>query len=555
MVPSRFSSSATQMPADEAGRAGDEVVQGPSTLASNADGARETIAGEALRSRTGLRAGRPACGRPRPAVPGISGPWRDASPSKRPPSASASRRHPAALGESGRDPGGGRRGRVDRRGRGARAHRGPAARARAHASSEIREAGQRGPAGLRLHRGAVPRDDEARALARATLPSETGLEPALIERFWTSIGLPAARRSRRSRDEDIAGAALRRVGARRRLPAGGLPPALPRLWPGALPDRRRRGAAVPPLRARAAHARGRARARRWPRRWSDLARDLLPLASPMMDYVHQRFLQHFVEQDVVGHMEVELEDERRRSSGACAWRSRSPTWPATRASPRRRARRRRCRSVERFVEGVTNTLPDDARVVKTIGDEVMVVGPGRAARSWTGRSGFTRPVRRAARAAHRHPLGHHSLPRRRLLRPRREPRLARGGARARRRGARHGLGRGRRARRARTSAFEEIGQVKLKGFDEPRQLCRARPARDPMEERALEAARDSGLIRAGRAAARAAVGRRGLRLPARRRASASARGSRALHVNYGLRAESDADEALCRGSASGWTCR
>ena len=41
----------------------------------------------------------------------------------------------------------------------------------------------------------------------------------------------------------------------------------------------------------------------------DLARDLLPLASPIMDYIHQRFLQHFVEQDVVGHMEVELEDE------------------------------------------------------------------------------------------------------------------------------------------------------------------------------------------------------------------------------------------------------
>ena len=41
----------------------------------------------------------------------------------------------------------------------------------------------------------------------------------------------------------------------------------------------------------------------------DLARDLLPLASPIMDYVHQRFLQHFVEQDMVGHMEVELEHE------------------------------------------------------------------------------------------------------------------------------------------------------------------------------------------------------------------------------------------------------
>jgi adenylate cyclase len=30
--------------------------------------------------------------------------------------------------------------------------------------------------------------------------------------------------------------------------------------------------------------------------------------------------------------------------------------------------------VERFVELVTETLPDDARVIKTIGDEVMVVG-------------------------------------------------------------------------------------------------------------------------------------------------------------------------------------
>ena len=42
-------------------------------------------------------------------------------------------------------------------------------------------------------------------------------------------------------------------------------------------------------------------------------------------------------------------------------------------------------SVERFVEAVTDTLPDDARVVKTIGDEVMVVGPGRARADGLGR--------------------------------------------------------------------------------------------------------------------------------------------------------------------------
>ena len=39
-----------------------------------------------------------------------------------------------------------------------------------------------------------------------------------------------------------------------------------------------------------------------------LARELLPLASPIMDHLHQRFLQHFVEQDVIGHMEADLED-------------------------------------------------------------------------------------------------------------------------------------------------------------------------------------------------------------------------------------------------------
>jgi adenylate cyclase len=40
-----------------------------------------------------------------------------------------------------------------------------------------------------------------------------------------------------------------------------------------------------------------------------LTRRLLPLASPVMDHVHQRYLQHFLEQDVVGHMETDLEGD------------------------------------------------------------------------------------------------------------------------------------------------------------------------------------------------------------------------------------------------------
>src|SRR5205823_1917508 len=40
-----------------------------------------------------------------------------------------------------------------------------------------------------------------------------------------------------------------------------------------------------------------------------ISRELLPLASPVMDQVHQRYLQHFVEQDVVGHMEGDLDGD------------------------------------------------------------------------------------------------------------------------------------------------------------------------------------------------------------------------------------------------------
>ena len=60
-----------------------------------------------------------------------------------------------------------------------------------------------------------------------------------------------------------------------------------------------------------------------------LARELLPFVAPLMRYVHGRLLGHFVEQDVIGHMETELAESTSRRA-ACAWRSPSPTSPATR---------------------------------------------------------------------------------------------------------------------------------------------------------------------------------------------------------------------------------
>ena len=104
-----------------------------------------------------------------------------------------------------------------------------------------------------------------------------------------------------------------------------------------------------------------------------LSRQVLPLASPVMDQVHQRYLQHFVEQDVVGHMESELDGpaiDLGRMRVAIAFADLAGYTRLTEEEGEQTA----VDAVERFVEAVEVTLPDEARVIKTIGDEVMIVG-------------------------------------------------------------------------------------------------------------------------------------------------------------------------------------
>ena len=103
-----------------------------------------------------------------------------------------------------------------------------------------------------------------------------------------------------------------------------------------------------------------------------LAREMLPLASPVMDAMHQRFLAHFVAQDVVGHMEIDLEDtqELGRLRVAVAFADLAGYTRLTEELGDEQA----VDAVDRFVSAVEHTLPEDARIVKTIGDEVMLVG-------------------------------------------------------------------------------------------------------------------------------------------------------------------------------------
>jgi adenylate cyclase len=109
-----------------------------------------------------------------------------------------------------------------------------------------------------------------------------------------------------------------------------------------------------------------------------LTRQLLPLSSPVMDHVHQRYLQHFVEQDVVGHMETDLDGgatDLGRMRVVLAFADLAGYTRLTEEEGELTA----VDAVERFVESVETTLPNDARVIKTIGDEVMIVGSDPAA--------------------------------------------------------------------------------------------------------------------------------------------------------------------------------
>ena len=292
----------------------------------------------------------------------------------------------------------------------------------------------------------------------------TGLEPALIERFWVSLGLPTQGLETMT-DED-----LQAVQYAASMLSTGFPLVaflqLARVYGQALRQIADAEVRLFHLYVHEPLMREGVPGIEMAEQMEHLARDLLPMASPLMDFVHQRFLQHYMEQDVVGHMEVDREEgeDLGRVRVGIAFCDLAGYTRYTEEEGEDEA----VSFVERFVEQVTDTLPDDARVIKTIGDEVMIVGPDVQAHDRLG-GGLPEPVHRAPGAARGHPLRRHPVPRRRLLRPRGQHRVARGGAGARGRGAGH-------RRRGRPRLGVRPPGVRERGPGQAQGLRRAAPA-------------------------------------------------------------------------------
>ena len=109
----------------------------------------------------------------------------------------------------------------------------------------------------------------------------------------------------------------------------------------------------------------------------ELAADILPLAAPLIDYLHNRYLRFFIEQDVVGHMESGLGGQASELGQVPVALCFIDLTGFTRYTEEE-GDVEALDLVERFVETVEATLPPEATIVKTIGDEVMVVSPDPA---------------------------------------------------------------------------------------------------------------------------------------------------------------------------------
>src|SRR4051794_33545555 len=187
----------------------------------------------------------------------------------------------------------------------AHAHVGSRLRDRGHTLEQIRHATEEGRSADGLLEELYPAGGRTWSLGGAA--EETGNQPDLIERIWLSMGFPRHVLERLA-DEDVQ--AMRYVGA---VLAAGFPLVaflqLTRVYGQAV-------AQISDAETRLFHIyvheplmREGVPSHEMAEEMAHLGRDLLPLASPIMDYIHQRYLQYFSEQDVIGHMEMEVEGD------------------------------------------------------------------------------------------------------------------------------------------------------------------------------------------------------------------------------------------------------
>ena len=246
-------------------------------------------------------------------------------------------------------------------------------RERGHSLEELKRAGEEGRLAFGFVEELFPAAEETVTVEEVA--KETGLEPDLIERLMVILGTPVAREKLLG-PEDVK--ALRHCA---RVLSAGFPLVaflqLVRVYVQAL--RRIADAEVRlfHLYVHEPMIRDALPELEIAEEMGELASDILPLATPLTEYLHRRYLRFFLEQDVVGHMETDFEGTASQVHHIPVTLCFIDLTGFTRYTEEE-GDMEALDVVEHFVETVEATLPPEATVVKTIGDEVMVVSPDPA---------------------------------------------------------------------------------------------------------------------------------------------------------------------------------
>jgi len=252
-------------------------------------------------------------------------------------------------------------------------------RERGHSLDELRRAGREGRLSFGLAEDLFPPRSGGQVTVEE-VAEETGLEPELIERILLILGTPVG--GERALDPtDVE--ALRHCA---RVLAAGFPLVaflqLVRVYVQSL---RRIADAEVKLTHLYVHEpmiRDGVPELEMAENIGDLAADVLPLAAPLTEYLHNRYLRFYLEQDVVGHMERELGSETAQIAQVPVALCFIDLTGFTRYTEEE-GDLEALDVVENFVATVEATLPPEATIVKTIGDEVMVVSSDpRALTEW-----------------------------------------------------------------------------------------------------------------------------------------------------------------------------
>jgi adenylate cyclase len=249
-------------------------------------------------------------------------------------------------------------------------------RERGYSLEDLREAGREG----RLAFGFAEElfsEEGGGGSSLASVAAETGLEPELIERILIILGTPKGRQRNLS-PEDVA--ALRHCA---RVLAAGFPlVAFLQLVRVYVQSMRRIADAEVRLFHLYVHEpliRDAVPELEMAEEMGDLAADILPLAAPLTEYLHNRYLRFFLEQDVVGHMESGLDSNTAEIElGQVTMTLCFIDLTGFTRYTEEEGDMEALDVIENFVATVESTLPREATIVKTIGDEVMVVSPDAA---------------------------------------------------------------------------------------------------------------------------------------------------------------------------------